>query len=199
MTIENSDLFLVNRAGESYKTEYQTIKDDIVGDVSQFPEAPDNGTQYGRQGEQWTPIVHTPVYNDSNVNALLNTNTANAGQVLGWNGGDYFWKNDEEGSGGGGGTANDVSYTFPGGSNRTVQARLQDYKSVKDFGAVGDGTTDDTNAISAAITTGGSVYFPPGNYRVRQTIIVDNKALHMFGDGQDSGSYLIHFLQVLIF
>lgn len=40
--------------------------------------------------------------------------------------------------------------------------------SVKDFGAVGDGVTDDRAAIQAAMTTaaGKTLYFPPGTYRV---------------------------------
>lgn len=40
--------------------------------------------------------------------------------------------------------------------------------NVKSYGAVGNGTTDDTTAIQAAITAcpaGGMVYFPPGNYK----------------------------------
>ncbi len=37
--------------------------------------------------------------------------------------------------------------------------------SVKDFGAVGDGSTPDTKAIQKALDSGGIVYFPPGVYR----------------------------------
>lgn len=37
--------------------------------------------------------------------------------------------------------------------------------SVKDFGAVGDGVTDDTAAIQAALDAGGDIYFPAGRYK----------------------------------
>jgi len=41
--------------------------------------------------------------------------------------------------------------------------------NVKDFGAVGDGVTNDTTAIQAAIDSGaGTVYFPNGNYMITQ-------------------------------
>ncbi len=45
--------------------------------------------------------------------------------------------------------------------------------NVKSFGAVGDGTTDDTAAIQAAITsltTSGEVYIPPGTYKLTATL-----------------------------
>jgi hypothetical protein len=54
---------------------------------------------------------------------------------------------------------------------RSVQSRLRDTVSVKDFGAVGDGVTDDRAAIQAAINAintsgGGVVYLPAGTYIV---------------------------------
>jgi hypothetical protein len=64
-----------------------------------------------------------------------------------------------------------------GGSSAAYATAPDDWHNVKgDYGAVGDGTTDDTTAINNAITgaaaAGGTVYFPPGTYRVNGTIEV---------------------------
>jgi polygalacturonase len=62
-----------------------------------------------------------------------------------------------------------------GTTARTTLTAVSNYvtASVKTFGAVGDGTTDDTVAIQAAVTAagaGGLVYFPTGTYLVSSTI-----------------------------
>ena len=69
-----------------------------------------------------------------------------------------------------------------GATNRTVENKLQETVSVKDFGAVGDGVTDDTAAIQAAIdaSNGATVIAPIGTYVVTDSIIVsDNNHLHL--------------------
>jgi len=67
---------------------------------------------------------------------------------------------------------------------RTVQSKERDIVSVKDFGAVGDGTANDTTAIQAAEnalstiigssangTRNGSLLFPPGKYKITSGLL----------------------------
>lgn len=51
-----------------------------------------------------------------------------------------------------------------GAVTRTVQSKLRDVVSVKDFGAVGDGIVDDSNAINAAATAANLVKATTGTY-----------------------------------
>lgn len=65
----------------------------------------------------------------------------------------------------------------------TVQAKLRESVSVKDFGAVGDGLTDDTAAIQAAFNSEKfHIYFPEGTYKF-SNLTVPNKRMTLFGDG----------------
>lgn len=72
------------------------------------------------------------------------------------------------------------------GSGRTTPAD-RDY-DVRDFGAVGDGVTDDTHslqrALDAARATGGIVFLPPGSYLTRRLTLYSR--VHLRGSGGDA-------------
>lgn len=59
-----------------------------------------------------------------------------------------------------------------GAVNRPFNLKLAESISVFDFGATGNGTTDDTVAIQNAVNAcyGASLYFPPGNYKITSAI-----------------------------
>ena len=74
-----------------------------------------------------------------------------------------------------------------GASVRTLHDKLGESVSVKDFGAVGDGVTDDTAAIQAALNaTRGIVRFPTGTYAVSSTLVLPNDT-RIIGEG--AGAY----------
>lgn len=55
---------------------------------------------------------------------------------------------------------------------RALHDKNNDLVSVKDFGAVGDGVTDDTAAFQAAIDSKKSLYIPDGIYLISSTLII---------------------------
>lgn len=83
---------------------------------------------------------------------------------------------------------------------RTVQAKLDDFASVRDFGAVGDGQTDDTAAINRALyqlycrdtntAVRRTLYFPAGTYLVTDTIVIPTYA-KLVGEGADCSIILL--------
>jgi hypothetical protein len=77
-----------------------------------------------------------------------------------------------------------------GASTRTWQAKARDVFSVKDFGALGDGATNDYAAIAAAIAaaavSGGTVYFPAGTYQFGSTLAWTANYVNLVGDGPEA-------------
>lgn len=72
--------------------------------------------------------------------------------------------------------------------------------NVRDFGALGDNSHDDTQAIKdaiASITTaggndGGQVYFPKGTYKVTSQITITGNGIHLCGAG--TNATMINFI-----
>lgn len=79
---------------------------------------------------------------------------------------------------------------------RTLGERFSDVVNVKDFGAIGDGVTDDTEAIQAALSAASkAVFFPAGTYITTKTLVVGDN-LSLYGD---PGGYLYDSRTNLLF
>lgn len=72
-----------------------------------------------------------------------------------------------------------------GSVGRTLNDKMQEFVNVKDFGAVGDGVTDDTAAINAALAASKAVYFGDSNntYRINGTLNITQSNSWLRGDG----------------
>lgn len=78
--------------------------------------------------------------------------------------------------------------------NQGPQA-ASDFYNVKNYGAVGNGSTDDTAAIQSAInaaTFGGVIFFPPGRYIVSSTLnlLVDGTEIVGSGNSVNGGTVI---------
>lgn len=85
--------------------------------------------------------------------------------------------------------ASSVGYTPTGGDVTSVSERLSRVVYASDYGATGDGTTDDTAAIQAAIdaveaTNGGTVVFKAGDYKITSQLNVNENNVFLLGEGQ---------------
>jgi hypothetical protein len=80
--------------------------------------------------------------------------------------------------------------TPTGAVTRAIDSKLQDTVSVKDFGAIGDGTTDDTTAIQNALNSGVPfVLMPPGTYLVTSTLTIASANITLSGQSGGTQAY----------
>ncbi|QXG07544.1 hypothetical protein [Erwinia phage Pecta] len=84
---------------------------------------------------------------------------------------------------------------------RTIRDKLDEIVSVKDFGAKGDGVTDDTAAIQACFTwsasqsRGVTVKVPPGSYILSSQIAWEGGNSQIFLDSENSGNTYFSWTQ----
>lgn len=85
---------------------------------------------------------------------------------------------------------NEATFDVTVKGENDMEVRVQKFSdeksvNVRFFGAIGSGTQDDTKAIQSAIDslkeTGGTVYFPAGEYPVSQLILHENISLMLEG------------------
>lgn len=76
---------------------------------------------------------------------------------------------------------------FVGGIQTNVEAKLAQIISVKDFGAVGNGSTDDTAAIQAALNAAQpfqTVFFPNGVYIISNELVIGTDNILITGNAR---------------
>ena len=101
------------------------------------------------------------------------------------------------------------SGNLPNAVGRTVHQKLQESVSVRDFGATGDGVTDDAPAIQAALdyvnnSSVKALYFSPGKYRIASSVTLGATSFGavLYGDGgfsDASSSIFVDFNGVGLF
>lgn len=163
-------------------------------------EAPNDGSYYARRNEAWESFVPGGASGDdpvvSNYAALkaIAEGDRSAGMTV-------FVSGRSSASDGGGGwfyfnsassdTDNGGTILAPdAGTGRWIRIRDFGVYNVRWWGATGDGATDDTTAIQAAVSSipttgqypGGVLYFPRGDYRCTTTITLPDYTT-LKGDG----------------
>lgn len=97
-------------------------------------------------------------------------------------------------------SANEIGYT-PGGTGAvatTVQTKLRQMVSVKDFGALGDGVANDTAAFIAAAAASSYVVVPKGTYLLNSDVTALNTVFEFqdalkTGDGKLKSNHVISY------
>ncbi len=127
--------------------------------------------------------IKAPVTDPTTINMTLPAQATRAQKLLGFNASGeptaYVTTTDASDSA-------QINFTQAGTGavTRTAQAKMRETVSVKDFGAVGDGVTDDSAAFIAAraAANGKRIYAPAGTYKLNQ-VVTGSTDLIFEGDG----------------
>ena len=136
----------------------------------------------------------------------IGTTTASAVSIT--DAGNYYTSSDVEGALQETAQSQNIVYA-PAGTgavNSTVQTKLRESVSVKDFGAVGDDVTDDTQAFKNAITYCEQnlckLYVPQGTYKITDILYI-GKGIPIEGEFQSStinmGTTIKHYTNTTLF
>ena len=147
-----------------------------------LPDAPNDGLQYGRQSLGWTQIVIPAAITPSGSLPVMN-GIAAAGAAVTYSRGDHVHPTDT--------SLSSFLQAGTGAVTRTMQDKTRERVSVKDFNAVGNGSTDDTAAIQAAITafqgTGATIFFPRGTYKITSSLNITG-TIRFEGESRDGSA-----------
>ena len=77
-----------------------------------------------------------------------------------------------------------VSGTVDGRDVASDGSKLDNLVSVKDFGALGDGSTNDATAFTNALAAEKAIYVPAGTYVIGSTLTISDKNVTLIGEGE---------------
>lgn len=85
-----------------------------------------------------------------------------------------------------GNDASNINYTppFTGAVARTQHDKNTEYVSVKDFGAIGNGIADDSDAFQKALDASNNIIVNEGNYLVTKSVIKNGNCINLIGIGK---------------
>ena len=87
----------------------------------------------------------------------------------------------------------------PLANNNVALLQKLDVTNAKQYGATGDGSTDDAPALQAAIDsldTGGVLFMPLGTYSIASTLTVNTAGVTMRGVGGDQGRTALSLIHI---
>jgi len=78
-----------------------------------------------------------------------------------------------------------INNTLPDSITGDIKVSTIEFANVKDYGALGDGTTDNTTAFNNAVATGKNVYIPEGTFLITGNVVMQADQ-GLFGNGNKS-------------
>lgn len=122
--------------------------------------APQNNTDAARLQDVLEGVVTTAT--------ILPSPTSAAGKYLGASGGSFVFQDSSK---------LDWTQVGTGATLRSVDIKLKENSSIKDFGAIGNGVADDTTAIQNTFNLGGVIFIPAGTYLIDPLTVPSNTHL----------------------